>query len=114
MGIAFKEIEIEGKKFRALVDTGFIGEILISKKAAENLDLKVIEEKERITADNRKIKVKVAVAKVKIDDEEGRMFVEIVEDSPVEVLIGVLALEKLGYIVNPKTGMIEKIGMLLV
>jgi len=42
------------------------------------------------------------------------MFVEIVEDSPVEVLIGVLALEKLGYIVNPKTGMIEKIGMLLV
>ena len=56
MGIAFKEIEIEGKKFRALVDTGFIGEVLISKKAAENLDLKVIEEKERITADNRKIK----------------------------------------------------------
>jgi len=97
-----------------LADTGFIGEILISKKAAENLDLKVIEEKERITADNRKIKVKIAVAKVKTAKEEGRMFVEIVEDSPVEVLLGILALEKLGYIVNPQTGMIEKIGTLLV
>ncbi len=114
MGIAFKEIEIEGKRFRALVDTGFMGEVLVSKEVAEKLKLKPIEEKERVTVDNRKIKVKVAVAKVRIDDEEGRMFVEIVEDSPVEVLVGVLALERLGYVVNPSTGMIEKVGTLLV
>jgi len=32
MGIAFKEIEIEGKKFRALVDTGFIREVLLKRR----------------------------------------------------------------------------------
>ena len=40
MGIAFKEIEIEGKKFRALVDTGFIGEVGIYSQPSNWYDRK--------------------------------------------------------------------------
>ncbi len=114
MGLAFKEVEINGKKYKALIDTGFYGEVLVSKKVAEELNLKPIEEKERITVDGRKVKVKVAIAKVKIDNDESYMFVEILDELPLDVLIGVYALERLGYYVDPKTGTIKKIGLLAV
>ncbi len=71
----------------------------------------MLEEKERTTVDGRKVKVKVGIAKVKIDDES-YMFVEEVEGLPLDVLIGVQALERLGYYVDPKDGTIKKVGLL--
>ena len=73
----------------------------------------MLEEKERTTVDGRKVKVKVGIAKVKIDDES-YMFVEEVEGLPLDVLIGVQALERLGYYVDPKDGTIKKVGLLAV
>ena len=114
MGLAFKEVEINGKKYKALIDTGFYGEVLVNEKVAKEIGLQFIEEKERITADGRKVKVKVGIAKVKIDEDESYMFVEMMEGLPLDVLIGVYALERLGYYVDPKDGTIKKIGLIVV
>ncbi len=65
MYLLFKEIEINGKKYKALIDTGFYVEILINKKVAEEIGFKPLEEKERITVDGRKVKVKREIAKSK-------------------------------------------------
>ncbi len=42
MGITFTDVELNGMKFRALVDTGFNGEVLISKEVADKLKLPII------------------------------------------------------------------------
>ena len=73
----------------------------------------MLEEKERTTVDGRKVKVKVGIPKVKIDDES-YMFVEEVEGLPLDVLIGVQALGRLGYYVYPNGGTIKKVGLLAV
>ncbi|UXD21295.1 clan AA aspartic protease [Ignicoccus pacificus DSM 13166] len=114
MKLAFKEVEISGRKYKALIDTGFNGEVLVSPKVAKEIGLKPLEEKYRTTIDGRKVKVRVGVAKVKIDDEESCMFVEEVEGLPLDVLIGVQALERLGYYVDPKDGTIKKVGLVAV
>ncbi|MGC8974549.1 MAG: hypothetical protein ACP5KY_10190 [Thermoproteus sp.] len=51
---------------------------------------------------------------MKIGGEETEAFVEIVDELPLDVLVGAQALERLGYVVDPKTGGIEKVGLLLV
>ncbi|MGC8974548.1 MAG: hypothetical protein ACP5KY_10185 [Thermoproteus sp.] len=33
MGIAFAEVEIGGRKYRALIDTGFNGEVAVSRRS---------------------------------------------------------------------------------
>jgi predicted aspartyl protease len=40
MGIAFVEVEIGGRKYRALINTGFNGEVAVSRKVAEEAGLK--------------------------------------------------------------------------
>jgi len=114
MGIAFADVEINGVKFRALVDTGFNGDVLVSRSVAEKLNLPVIGESERRTVDNRVIKTKVSYGKLKIFDSEGYVIIEIVDEMPLDVLIGVRALEALGYIVDPTTGTLRKIGLIAV
>ena len=114
MGLAFKDVVINDEKYRALIDASFNGEVLVSPKIVREIGLKVLEEKERTTVDGRKVRVKVGITKVKIDDDEGYMFVEEVEGLPLDVLIGVQALERLGYYVDPKDGIIKRIGLLAV
>ena len=87
---------------------------MVSSRVAKEIGLKVLEEKERTTVDGRKVKVKVGIAKVKIDDDESYMFVEEVEGLPLDVLIGVQALGRLGYYVYPNGGTIKKVGLLAV
>ena len=114
MGITFAEIEINGVKLRALVDTGFNGDVLVSKSVAEKLGLPIIGESHRRTVDNRVIRTLVSYGKIKIFDSEGYAIIEIVDDMPLDVLIGIRALEALGFIVDPATGTLKKIGLLAV
>jgi len=59
-------------------------------------------------ADNRRVKTKLYLAEVKVRDRKGpALVVEI--DTPTP-LIGVYALETLGFKVNPKTGELEEIS----
>ncbi len=114
MGLAFVEVEIAGRTYRALVDTGFNGEVLVNRRVAEEAGLKPFRSKERITVDGRRVRVDVAVATIKLWGEETEVFVEVLDELPLDVLIGVQALERLGYVVNPVTGRLEKVGLLAV
>ncbi|WP_243679306.1 clan AA aspartic protease [Vulcanisaeta distributa] len=116
MGIAFAEAEINGVKFRALVDTGFNGgDVLVRREIAKNLGgLQVIGRTKRKTADNRVVELDVSYARLRLYGEEGYVIVEIIDDSPVDVLIGVRALEALGFIIDPATGTLRKIGLIAV
>nr|WP_287069042.1 clan AA aspartic protease [Pyrobaculum sp.] len=111
VGITFAEVEISGRRYRALVDTGFNGELVVSRRVAEEAGLRPFRTRERVLADGRVVKTGVAV--VKINGEETEAFVEILDELPLDVLIGVYALERLGYVVDPRTGRLEKIGMYL-
>ncbi len=114
MGLAFVEVEIAGRTYRALVDTGFNGEVLVNRRVAEEAGLKPFRSKEKITVDGRRVRVDVAVATIKLWGEETEVFVEVLDELPLDVLIGVQALERLGYVVNPVTGRLEKVGLLAV
>ncbi|AFA38952.1 clan AA aspartic protease, AF_0612 family [Pyrobaculum oguniense TE7] len=113
MGITVVDVEIGGRKYKGLVDTGFNGEIIVNSKVAEEIGLRPFRKKTRVLADGRVVSVDVAVAVVKISGEETEAFVEVLEGLPLDVLIGVQALERLGYVVDPKTGKIEKFGLYL-
>jgi clan AA aspartic protease len=112
MGITFAEVKIGGRTYRALVDTGFNGEVLVSRRVAEEAGLKPFRTKERVTVDGRRVRVEVAVAVIRLWGEESEVFVEILDELPLDVLVGVQALERLGYAVNPVTGRLEKVGLL--
>jgi len=112
--LTFADVEINGVKFRALVDTGFNGDVLVSGSIAEKLKLPVIGEAERRTVDNRVIKVKVSYGRIKLFDSEGYAIIEIVDEMPLDVLIGVRALEALGFVVDPATGTLKKVGPIAV
>ncbi|MEZ0290753.1 MAG: clan AA aspartic protease [Sulfolobales archaeon] len=114
MGITFADIEINNVRFRALVDTGFNGDILVNREVAEKLGLPIIGVSERRTVDNRVIKTKVSYGRVKLLDSEGYVIIEIIDEMPLEVLVGVRALEALGFIIDPTTGTLKKIGLIVV
>jgi len=114
MGIAFVDAEINGVVFKALVDTGFNGDVLVKREVAQRLGLQVVGKIRRRTVDNRVLELDVSYAKLRLLGEEGYVIVEIADDSPVDVLIGVRALEALGFVVDPTTGTLRKVGLLAV
>jgi len=114
MDIAFVDAEINGMVFKALVDTGFNGDVLVKREVAQRLGLQVVGKTRRRTVDNRVLELDVSYAKLRLLGEEGYVIVEIADDSPVDVLIGVRALEALGFVVDPTTGTLKKVGLLAV
>ena len=84
------------------------------RDVAERIGLTVIGRSARRTVDNRVIEVSVSYAKLRLFDSEGYVIVEIIDDMPLEVLVGVRALEALGYVVDPVTGTLRKVGLLAV
>jgi len=114
VGLAFADVEINGVKFRALVDVGFNGDVLVSREVAEKLGLTVIGESERKTVDDRVVKTKVSYGKLKALGAEGYVLIEVVDDVPPDVLVGVRALEALGFVVDPLTGALRRVGLIAV
>jgi predicted aspartyl protease len=53
VGITFTEVEIGGRRYRALVDTGFNGGVAVSRRVAEEADLAPFRAKEGVLADGR-------------------------------------------------------------
>jgi predicted aspartyl protease len=82
VGLAFADVEINGVKFRALVDAGFNGDVLVSREVAEKLGLTVIGESERKTVDDRVVKAKVSYGKLKVLGAEGYALIGVVDEMP--------------------------------
>ena len=115
MGISIRDVTINGRRYKALIDTGYNGRLLVNKRVAEELSLPIIGELERTTVDGRRVKVKVSYARVGLEEgEETHATIEILDELPLDALVGVIALKEMGYVVDPTTGTIKKVGLLAV
>lgn len=98
-----------------MVDTGYNGRLLVNEEVAREAQLPRVGEGERALADGRRmIKTWISYARVKLMGEEGIAMIEVIEGLPVDALVGAITLEELGFIVNPRTGAIERVGLLAV
>lgn len=111
MGLAFAEAELSGVRFKALVDAGFNGDVLVR---AERLGLEPMGKSTRRAVDNGVAEAELHYAKLWPFNSGCYAFVEIIEDVPLEVLICVRALEAPGCVADPTTGALRKAGPLAV
>jgi len=51
---------------------------------------------------------------LKVFGAESYVLIEVVEEMPLDVLIGVRALEALGFVVDPSTGTLKRVGLIAV
>ncbi len=116
MGHTWVEIEISGlekkqvERVKALVDTGATLTVL-PKELADRLGIKPTAESEVQTGAGR-IKLKRGAALIKIKDKEGILMV-LISDIIDKVLLGVVALESLGFEVDPTTETLKPAPLLL-
>jgi len=97
---------------RALVDTGFYGDIITRPELVKGIDINLKYERVRVLPDGSRVNVKYGVGEIEISGTTTGGDVEVWEGlkTPpgVDALIGNTLLEKLGLRVNPRTGQLEK------
>lgn len=99
-------------QFELVVDTGSILS-WIPRVLLEKLNIKPRRVRDFRTIEGRNIRREVGLATVAYEDYEVDVEVVFAEEKDMPVL-GVTALESLGYRVNPLTGKLEYIGLLAV
>jgi len=92
------------------VDTGSIFP-WISKHRLSRLGLKPTRKRRFKTIDGRELEREVGLVTLKYNESEITVETVFAEEGDVEVL-GVIALEAMGYRVNPLTGKLEYVGLL--
>jgi clan AA aspartic protease len=97
--------DVKKTSLRALVDTGVTFPAL-PEDVVEKLDLPIHGKVEVETATGRE-KVKLALAIIQIEDRTAASYI-IVRPRGTTPLIGVVALEQMGYRVDPVTGKLVK------
>ncbi len=112
MGFAYVNVTVRGMKasrdVRMLVDTGSTYIVLDPETIKELGLLETPYTVDLLLADRRKIRAKLFLAEVEVKGRRGPAFVaELNVPTP---LLGVHALETLGFKVNPKTGELEEIS----
>jgi len=111
-GFAYVNVLVRGKRkeksFEMLVETGSTY-IVLSPDEIEDLGLHETPYKVKLTlADKREVEVSMFLAEVEVMGRKGPAFVAELETP--KPLLGVYALETLGFKVNPRTGEIEEIS----
>ena len=112
MGFVYVDVVIRGsrssKTIKMLVDTGSTY-IVLSPETIKELGLHETPYSVELTlADKRKVKAKLYLAEAEIKGRKGPVLVAEL-DTPTP-LLGVYALETLGFKVNPQTGELEEIS----
>jgi conserved hypothetical protein TIGR02281 len=112
MGFAYVNVTVRGMKasrdVRMLVDTGSTYIVLNPETIKELGLLETPYTADLLLADGRKIRAKLFLAEVEVKGRRGPAFVA--ELNVPTLLLGVHALETLGFKVNPKTGELEEIS----
>ncbi len=112
MGFTYVNVTVRGMKasrdVRMLVDTGSTYIVLDPETIKELGLLETPYTADLLLADGRKIRAKLFLAEVEVKGRRGPAFVaELNVPTP---LLGVHALETLGFKMNPKTGELEAIS----
>lgn len=112
MGFTYVDVEVCGRRgsrtIRMLVDTGSTY-IVLDPSTIRELDLLPTPYTVELTlADKRVVRSRLYVAEVKVRGRRGPAFVAEL-DTPTP-LLGVHALETLGFKVNPVTGELEEVS----
>jgi predicted aspartyl protease len=112
MGFTYVNVTVRGMKasrdVRMLVDTGSTYIVLDPETIKELGLLETPYTVDLLLADGRKIRAKLFLAEVEVKGRRGPAFVaELNVPTP---LLGVHALETLGFKVNPRTGELEEIS----
>lgn len=94
------------------MDAGFYGDLITLPKNVEGTGIELKHERLRRMPDGRVVRVKFGGGEIWIMNSVTYGDVEVWNElklpSGVDALLGVTALEKLGFRVNPKTGELEK------
>jgi predicted aspartyl protease len=111
MGFTYVNVTVRGMKasrdVRMLVDTGSY--IVLDPETIKELGLlETPYTVDLLLADGRKIRAKLFLAEVEVKGRRGLAFVA--ELNVPTLLLGVHALETLGFKVNPRTGEVEEIS----
>ena len=112
MGFTYVNVTVRGMKaskdVRMLVDTGSTYIVLDPETIKELGLLETPYAVDLLLADGRKIRARIFLAEVEVKGRRGPAFVaELNVPTP---LLGVHALETLGFKVNPRTGELEEIS----
>jgi len=112
MGFVYADVIVHGIKgskiLRMLIDTGSTY-IVLDPETISELGLIETPYKVKITlADRRASEVKLYIGEVEVRKRRGPVFIAEL-NTPVP-LLGVFALETLGFKINPKTGELEEIS----
>jgi len=112
MAFVYVEVQVRGakaaKSLRMLVDTGSTYMVL-DPKLAEELGLLGTPYKVSLTlADGRRVEASLFLAEVVVAGRKGPVMVAAIPTP--QPLLGVHALETLGFKVNPHTGQLEEIS----
>ncbi|BDB98553.1 clan AA aspartic protease [Saccharolobus caldissimus] len=100
------ELEIEGIKVRAKVDTGFDGEIIVAKEIFDKIPYNFSEGPRICTASMECYSTFVKLAKTKFLDRE--IIAEVLNSPAIEKnIIGEGLLKKVGAVINYKDNRIE-------
>ena len=120
MGSIIVDVKIRGSRvvaLKALVDTGFYGDLITLPVYAEAAGIECKHERSRRLPDGRIARVRFGGGEIQVMDSITYGDVEVWEElrlpDGVNALLGVTALEKLGYRINPRTRELEKIELYL-
>ncbi len=112
MGFVYVSVTVRGlrasRDVRMLVDTGSTY-IVLDQKTIEELGLvEMPYAVDLVLADGRRVRARLFLAEVEVKGRRGPAFV--VELDVPTPLLGVYALETLGFRVNPRTGELEEVS----
>ncbi|MGC8988365.1 hypothetical protein [Infirmifilum sp.] len=121
MGSIVVDVEVYGPRggarLRALVDTGFYGDIITTPEKVQGLGIEYKYERFRKLPNGEVIKVKYGGGEIRVEDSVTHGDIEVWPDlklpTNIDALLGVTALERLGFRVDPKTGRLEKVELYL-
>jgi len=121
MGSVVVDVKVRGPRgevvVKALVNTGFYGDLLTRPDVVEGTGIEFRYERWRVLPNGRRIKVRYGLGEIWLFDVVTGGDIEVWErlrlPEGVDVLLGVTALEKLGYRVNLRTEELEKVELYL-
>jgi len=121
VGSVIVDVRIRGPKgeaiVRALVDTGFFGDVITLPRYVEGTGIEFKYERLRRLPDGRIVRARFGGGEIILEDSATYGDIEVWDElklpEGVEALLGITAIEKLGYRVNPRTGRLEKVELYL-